>query len=107
MSDLPGEMTKQIFDAPPRIMRSTRYSLTARGRSADPSMRLPTGNSSFEKASGWILLPTPAAGMMPHMILHPSHGALECGLELRAAVVRGVLVKHALPSGGADPRQFL
>ena len=31
--DLPGEMTKQILSAPARIIRSTRYSLTARGRS--------------------------------------------------------------------------
>src|SRR2546425_4348163 len=67
MSDFPGEMTKQIFAAPPRIIRSTRYSLTARGRSASPSIRLPTGSSSFENASGWILLPIPAAGIMPHI----------------------------------------
>ena len=30
---MPGEITKQSLFAPPRIMRSTRYSLTARGRS--------------------------------------------------------------------------
>ena len=49
-------------------MRSTRYSLTARGRSTPPSSsRLPTGSSSFENASGWMRLPLPAAGMMPHM----------------------------------------
>jgi dTDP-glucose pyrophosphorylase len=52
MSDLPGEPTKQIRVAPPLIMRSTRYSLTARGRSLPSSLRLPTGNSSFENASG-------------------------------------------------------
>jgi hypothetical protein len=52
MSDFPGEITKQIFSAPPRIMRSNRYSLTAHGRSPPASMRLPTGSSSFEKASG-------------------------------------------------------
>src|SRR3954453_4716166 len=67
MSDLPGEITKQSLVAPARIIRSTRYSLTARGRSTWPSRRLPTGSSSFENASGWILLPTPAAGMMPHI----------------------------------------
>src|SRR5918911_560007 len=69
MSDLPGDMTKQILLTPARIMRSTRYSLTARGRSVDPSFRLPTGSSSFEKASGWIRVPLPAAGMIPHIAL--------------------------------------
>ena len=72
MSDLPGEITKQILSAPPRIMRSTRYSLTAQGRSTPPSRRLPTGRSSFEKASGWMRLPRPAAGTMPHMLRPPS-----------------------------------
>jgi hypothetical protein len=32
MSDLPGEITKQMRVAPPLIMRSSRYSPTARGR---------------------------------------------------------------------------
>src|SRR4051795_9983828 len=68
MSDLPGEMTMQSLSAPPSTSRSTRYSLTARGRSRPPSCRLPTGNSSFENASGCMRLPCPAAGMMPHMI---------------------------------------
>ena len=68
MSDLPGEMTKQMLFAPPITMRSTRYSLTARGRSMLPSMRLPTGRSSLENASGWIRLPAPAAGIIPHII---------------------------------------
>src|SRR5215208_6678109 len=67
MSDLPGEMTKQILSAPPRIIRSMRYSLTARGRSVFPSRRLPTGNNSFEKANGCMRLPAPAAGIMPHI----------------------------------------
>jgi len=67
MSDLPGDMTKQILPAPPRIMRSTRYSLTAQGRSSPLSSRLPTGRSSFEKASGWMRLPRPAAGTIPHI----------------------------------------
>jgi hypothetical protein len=52
MSDLAGEMTKQMRPAPARIIRSTRYSLTARGRSAPFSRRLPTGSSSLENASG-------------------------------------------------------
>jgi hypothetical protein len=52
MSDLPGEITMQIFSAPPAIIRSMRYSLTAFGRSDVPSKRLPTGSSSFEKARG-------------------------------------------------------
>src|SRR3990170_8974127 len=67
MSDLPAEITKHIFDAPPFIMRSTRYSLTALGLSTPPSNLLPTGRSSFENARGCILEPAPAAGIIPHM----------------------------------------
>ena len=67
MSDFPGEMTKHSLFVPARNIRSTRYSLTARGLSASASGRLPTGNSSFENANGWMRLPIPAAGMMPHM----------------------------------------
>src|SRR3954471_14453239 len=68
MSALPGEITKQILSAPPRIIRSTKYSLTAQGRSVPFSTRLPTGRSSLENASGWIRLPRPAAGTIPHMV---------------------------------------
>src|SRR4051794_36268197 len=67
MSDLPGEITKQILSAPPRIIRSTRYSETAHGRSNPSSVLLPTGSSSLENARGWIRLPRPAAGMTPHI----------------------------------------
>src|SRR5438067_1179244 len=59
MSPLTGEMTKQILSAPASVIRSMRYSETARGRSTSPSKRLPTGRSSFENARGWIRLPTP------------------------------------------------
>src|SRR3954471_11480664 len=68
MSDFPGEMTKQSFVEPALSMRSTTCSLMARGRSVMPSNRLPTGSSSFENASGWMRVPAPAAGMMPHII---------------------------------------
>src|SRR5690242_2881046 len=71
MSLLPGEMTKHSLRAPAIIIRSTRYSLTARGRSISPSKRLPTGSSSLLNASGWMRLPSPAAGMIPHMALRP------------------------------------
>src|SRR3979411_2406469 len=81
MSDLPGEMTKQILLAPPRIRRSTRYSETAQGRSTPSSVRLPTGNSSLENARGWIRLPRPAAGMMPH--ISSRHGKKNLGLTAR------------------------
>src|SRR5438046_10417695 len=67
MSDLPCEITKQILSAPPRIIRSTRYSETAHGRSTPSSVRLPTGSSSLENASGCIRLPRPAAGIIPHI----------------------------------------
>src|SRR5918992_1554256 len=105
MSDLPGEITKQILSAPPWIMRSTRYSLTAQGRSVPPSRRLPTGRSSLEKASGWMRLPRPAAGTMPHMSgLHGFPGrehssgvhGFDCGLEIKGATGRRMLLKNAL-----------
>ena len=38
--------------APPITIRSTKYSLTALGRSTSPSNRLPTGSNSLEKANG-------------------------------------------------------
>src|SRR6266542_968328 len=119
MSDLPGEMTKQILSAPPRIIRSMRYSLTARGRSISPSRRLPTGSSSLENASGWILLPTPAAGMMPHMLtieclrgagrprrprlLRGTLGRIEYGLQLDGTVAGRVRCERALAGGAGDP----
>jgi hypothetical protein len=71
MSDLPGAITKQMCVAPPAIIRSSRYSLTARGRSVAPSKREPTGSSSFENARGWMRLPMPAAGMIPHIRASP------------------------------------
>src|SRR3954469_16443097 len=94
MSDLPGEMTMHSLSAPPRTRRSTRYSLTARGRSRPPSCRLPTGSSSFENASGCMRLPWPAAGMIPHMI--------DDLLQFPRARVGRVLRQHA--RAGA-PRQ--
>src|SRR5918999_3711899 len=96
MSDFPGEMTKQIFVAPPSTSRSTRYSLTARGRSRSPSRRLPTGSSSFEKASGCILLPCPAAGTMPHI------GIPHDPFEFLRAHVRRVAVERAFHRADAD-----
>src|SRR4051794_4504000 len=88
MSDLPGEMTKHSLSAPPRTSRSTRYSLTARGRSRPSSRRLPTGSSSLENASGCMRLPCPAAGMMPHMI--------DDLLQFTRPAVRRVQGEHAL-----------
>src|ERR687889_46550 len=117
MSDLPGEITKQILSAPPRIMRSTRYSLTAHGRSVPASRRLPTGRSSFEKASGWMRLPRPAAGTMPHMVLYPycfggrAGAGRPCGgkqaLELLGAPVRRMLGEDTLASGSRNRPQVV
>src|SRR6185437_2374890 len=117
MSVLAGEMTKQSLSAPPAIMRSTRNSLTARGRSVPFSMRLPTGRSSLEKASGWILLPAPAAGMIPHMAARllsgGTGGRLAAGGDFIAivderagALVRSVLAEGALAGALADGFQF-
>src|SRR5215212_1480727 len=116
MSDLPGEMTKQILSAPPWIMRSTRYSLTAQGRSVTPSRRLPTGRSSLEKASGWIRLPRPAAGTMPHMSgLHrfpagellPETDGRDRRLEIESPLRRRVLGQNPLAGVGGDTLQFV
>src|SRR4051794_31075167 len=96
MSDLPGEITKQILSAPPRIMRLTKYSLTAQGRSTPFSRREPTGSSSFEKASGWIRLPRPAAGMMPHIL---RLRGLPCPNRLARVVERRFEVENALCGG--------
>src|SRR5215212_4723010 len=115
MSLLPGEITKQILSAPPWIMRSTRYSLTAQGRSVIPSSRLPTGRSSLEKASGWIRLPRPAAGTMPHISdLHrfPYGGGMprSCRIDRRLEVAgapRGrVFGKDALAGALGDGSQL-
>src|SRR5215218_4882503 len=96
MSDLPGEITKQSLSAPPRTSRSTRYSLTARGRSRSPSRRLPTGSSSFENASGCMRLPCPAAGMSPHM------DTSENVFELARPHVGSVLDERALTRAHPD-----
>src|SRR3954464_35575 len=107
MSHLPGEMTKQSLSAPPANIRSTRYSLTARGRSVPSSRRLPTGSSSFEKASGWMRVPLPAAGMMPSMSGPPCagggrHRRIEQRFELLGATRCGVLGKRALARRGGE-----
>src|SRR5687768_7616677 len=123
MSDLPGEMTKQILFAPPRIIRSTRYSLTALGRSTPSSMRLPTGSSSLLNASGWMRLPAPAAGTMPHISTPSCQGfprpprlrrfrgvhrlaraerRVQQPFQLRCAAGAGVLVQCPLPRAAGD-----
>src|SRR5690349_24809904 len=68
MSDLPAPITTHSLSAPPASIRSSRYSATAQGRSARSRSVLPSGSSSLENASGWMRLPRPAAGMMPHII---------------------------------------
>ena len=70
---------KHSFVAPARSIRSTRYSLTARGRSTSPTNVLPTGSSSFENANGWIRVPRPAAGMMPYISRSASNA--NCGMQ--------------------------
>src|SRR3954451_5124897 len=106
MSDFPGAITKQSFAAPPAIMRSTRYSLTAQGRSRAPSLRLPTGSNSLENASGWMRLPRPAAGMTPHMLRLHIGGvrvhALDQGRELARALPRRMLVQNAFARAPRD-----
>src|SRR5215207_3539410 len=126
MSDFPGAMTKQILSAPPATIRSIRYSLTAHGRSVTPSLRLPTGRSSFEKARGWMRLPRPAAGTNPHMSALPVRpagrlradervcaGSPPAGrpvgedrLQLGGAPLRRVVGEDPRAGALADPRQL-
>src|SRR5437764_1073567 len=113
MSVFVGETTKQIRVAPATTMRSRRYSLTARGRSSCSARRLPTGNSSFEKARGWMRVPMPAAGTTPQIteppsiaLLVPRRGAEELD-ELAAAVLGGVLGEGARARGGGDAASLL
>src|SRR4051812_19302166 len=111
MSDFPGEITKQILSAPPRMRRSIRYSDTAQGRSMPLSLRLPTGSSSLEKARGWIRLPRPAAGTIPHMSgsLHFRLTGAAAGRllqqrdQLGGAPLRAVLIERSLPRPAGDP----
>src|SRR5438045_320851 len=117
MSNFQREITKQILSAPACSMRSIRYSLTARGRSAPPSKRLPTGSNSFEKASGWMRVPLPAAGIIPHMVsaLH-AFGFMVFGRtgacvlqqrdQLGGTALGGVLGKDPLPPRLADVGEF-
>src|SRR6185437_6006588 len=112
MSNFHGEITKQILSAPPRIMRSTRYSLTARGRSTPlASIQLPTGNNSFENARGWMRVPFPAAGTMPHISRLLTDGTagvrvLQCGDQIRRASLRTVLIEHPLAGAARNRRQL-
>src|SRR3954469_5839415 len=109
MSDLPGEMTMHSLSAPPRTRRSTRYSLTARGRSRPPSCRLPTGSSSFENASGCMRLPCPAAGMIPHMVddLLQFLRAYGCGVTRENALPRAARDGRALASAHSQRRRHI
>src|SRR6185312_10987276 len=112
MSDFHGEITKQILSAPPRIMRSTRYSLTARGRSTPlASIQLPTGSNSLEKASGWMRVPLPAAGTMPHISRLLADGparvrALQRRHQIRRAALRTVPIEHALARMAGNQREL-
>src|SRR3954447_17997984 len=114
MSDFPGEITKQILSAPPSIRRSMRYSDTAQGRSIPLSLRLPTGSSSLENARGWMRLPRPAAGTMPHISGSLNFRLMGSGvrrlLEQRyqfgGAPLRTVLLEASLPCACGDLRQL-
>src|SRR5579864_6921991 len=69
MSVFSADMTMHIWLAPAAIIRSTRYSETALGRSTPLTIREPTGSSSLEQPRGWIRSPAPAAGMIPIIAL--------------------------------------
>src|SRR5947209_438713 len=120
MSDLPGEITKQSLSAPPAIIRSTRYSLMARGRSTWPSNLPPTGSNAFENASGWIRPPAPAAGIIPHIILlvlefvvsvscrrHLSRrSSFHDAFELPGSLRRRMCCQRSFARSGSDAAQF-
>src|SRR5262245_44460582 len=108
-------MIMQISVAPAAIIRSTRYSDTALGRSTPFTVREPTGSSSLEQPNGWIRWPAPAAGIIP-IIRRPRLGWQRWRSELlqgtgavggrgpgrcdRRACVRG----HVLPAPEARLR---
>src|SRR5436305_1667557 len=109
MSDFPGEITKQILSAPPRMRRSIRYSETAQGRSIPFSLRLPTGSSSLENAKGWMRLPRPAAGTMPHISHSLNFGLtgaavrlLEQRYQFGSALLRTMLIECPLAGAAGD-----
>src|SRR5947209_5972548 len=115
MSDFPGDITKQILSAPPRIIRSSRYSETAQGRSTPSSVLLPTGSNSLENANGWIRLPRPAAGMMPHIssLLGNPNARRRAGRafeqfdQFTCAPARAMLVQRTLARASRQRRQFV
>ena len=99
-------------------MRSTRYSLTARGRSTSPSMPAAHRQQFLGKGQRLDARALPAAGMMPHMRLHL---LVRCGgreartartrfvqraIELLRAPVGGVLGQHALARAARDARDL-
>src|SRR5689334_6358842 len=106
MSVFSAEMTRQICVAPAAIMRSTRYSATALGRSMPLMSREPTGSSSLEQPKGWILCPAPAAGMIPSIVgswsrdgARPRLGRarlVEEGKQLFGPEIAGVFIQGAL-----------
>lgn len=103
---MPDETRKRILPAIPRIIRSTRYSLTARGRSLSPSMRRPTGRSFFEKAIGRMRVPAPAAGMMPHIgrtsVATAASGIASSSAARRSAVCSARVRSRAAPASRGD-----
>src|SRR5882724_1081562 len=120
MSPLSPEMTMQICVAPAAIIRSTKYSATAFGRSTPLITREPTGNNSFEHPSGCMRWPAPAAGMIPSMALPRGFhcgpvGNMRCGggaklLQIRHQLFRaaraGVLIERALAGACRHSREF-
>src|SRR5581483_4135907 len=134
MSLFSAEITMQICSAPAAIMRSTRYSATALGRSPPRSPRDPTGSNSLEQPSGWMRCPAPAAGTMPitgpplniGSSDHGSLGPLVHGNRFNGTMARrpdihflavrhqllgttrsGVLIERALAGASGHGRQVL
>src|SRR3954470_7361233 len=108
MSDLPAEIVMQMRVAPARIIRSTRYSETAFGRSVPSAMRVPTGSSSLEKASGWMRLPMPAAGTIPQVLMPtPPLAGSPPSPPPAPPPLRRMLGQRPLAGGAGDPADLL
>src|SRR5579884_280406 len=108
MSVFSAEITMQICVAPAAIMRSTRYSETALGRSAPFTMREPTGSSSFEQPSGCMRSPAPAAGMIPIIVRPLSalvHARRSAPLQDKQVTAARAPCRYAHPACAAGPGQ--
>src|SRR5437763_347383 len=108
ISDLPCEMTKQILSAPAKIIRSTRYSLTAEGRSSPPPRRRPRGSIPSRKPAVEFGCRRRRLELSPtyQFLLQSFTSRIKDGLQLTGARFGAVFSKRAFASVPRDGGQF-